>query len=238
MSTKLIVALDFTNERQTLAFLNSLNTRECAVKIGSELFTRCGPKFVQKIVAQEFKVFLDLKFHDIPQQVANACKAAADLGVWMLSLHALGGVRMMLAAKEAIALTSSSQGVKGRPLLIAVTVLTSMDETEYENLGMQYSLSNEVKHLAQLAQSSGLDGVVSSAFEVQSIKQCCGENFLSITPGIRLANDKHDDQARVFTPQEAIKAGSDFLVIGRSITKSKNPTQVIHKILQVCGNAI
>lgn len=227
MSNKLIVALDFDNHTTAMALVDQLDPSLCALKVGSEMFTLFGTDFVKVLVARKFNVFLDLKFHDIPNTVAHACKAAADLGVWMINVHASGGVAMMDAARKAL----TSYGPK-RPLLIAVTVLTSMSAADLLAMGVREPLETRVCALARLAQEANLDGVVSSALEVPAIKAACGADFLTVTPGIRLLSDTHDDQARVMTPERALKAGSDFLVIGRPITQASNPALVVHDLLQ------
>ncbi|HAT8178483.1 TPA: orotidine-5'-phosphate decarboxylase [Legionella pneumophila] len=226
MTPKLIVALDFDNRNNALQLVDKLDPSHCALKVGSELFTLLGPQFVKELVRREFKVFLDLKFHDIPNTVAKACHSAAELGVWMINVHAIGGLKMLQAAKESL----KSYG-QNRPLLIAVTVLTSFEEGELASVGISNSLPEQATHLAMLAREAGLDGVVSSAHEVKIIKQKCGKNFITVTPGIRLPNNLKDDQSRVMTPQQAIKEGSDFLVIGRPITQASNPVEVVSALL-------
>ncbi len=225
--SKLIIALDFAQAQQALEFVEQLKPQHCAVKIGSELFTRSGPSIVADMVRRGFRVFLDLKFHDIPNTVVHACQAAADLGVWMLTVHAAGGEAMLSAARTAL----DTYGAK-RPKLIAVTVLTSFDEPSLAAVGVVGSLPQQVERLAVLAQAAGVDGVVSSAQEVARIKALCGHEFLSITPGIRLPGDAVDDQVRVITPQAAIAAGSDYLVIGRSITRASDPAAVVLQLQQ------
>lgn len=231
MTTKLIIALDFDNQPAAINLVDQLNPTQCALKIGSEIFTRFGPDFIHSLVVKKFKIFLDLKFHDIPTTVAQACKASADLGVWMLNVHASGGLAMMNAAREALASYGSS-----RPLLIAVTVLTSMSSADLLATGIQESVEKRVSTLARLAHEAGLDGVVSSALEVPAIKAACGQNFLTVTPGIRLASDTQDDQVRTVTPTSAIQAGSDYLVIGRPITRAAFPAQVVHELLLTMGS--
>ena len=228
MSPRLIIALDFETQTEAFALVDQLDPALCTLKIGSELFTRLGPDFVRALVNRQFKVFLDLKFHDIPNTVARACKGAAELGVWMLNVHASGGLPMMEAAREALVSFGAS-----RPLLIAVTVLTSMSSDDLAASGLLVPLEQRVAFLAELACSAGLDGVVCSALEVPSIKALCGQGFLTVTPGIRLADDKHDDQSRVITPERAIKAGSDYLVVGRPITRSDNPSAVVRNFLSM-----
>ncbi len=227
MSKKLIIALDFDSYKPAITLVDQLDPSLCALKVGSEMFTLFGTDFVKDLVSKKFNVFLDLKFHDIPNTVAHACKAAADLGVWMINVHASGGVPMMHAARNALTSYGSS-----RPLLIAVTVLTSMSAADLIEIGIHEPLEQRVCVLAKLAQEAGLDGVVSSALEVPAIKAACGDRFLTVTPGIRLTSDKHDDQVRVMTPERAIKAGSDFLVVGRPITQASNPAKVVHDLLQ------
>lgn len=227
MTPKLIVALDFDNQDNALQLVEKLNPNHCALKVGSELFTLLGPQFVKELVRREFKVFLDLKFHDIPNTVAKACHSAAELGVWMINVHAIGGLKMLQAARESL----KTYG-KDRPLLIAVTVLTSFEEGELASVGISNTLPEQATHLAMLAREAGLDGVVSSAHEVKIIKQKCGENFITVTPGIRLPNNLKDDQSRVMTPQQAIREGSDFLVIGRPITQASNPHEVVSALLR------
>lgn len=226
VSIKLIIALDFDNLPSALTLIDQLDPKLCAVKVGSEMFTLFGTDFVKTLINRQFKVFLDLKFHDIPNTVARACTAAADLGVWMLNVHASGGLAMMQAAHKAIA----SYGPT-RPLLIAVTVLTSMQANDLLTIGVQRSLDQQVCQLALLAKEAQLDGVVSSALEVQAIKASCGKHFLTITPGIRLPTDALNDQARVITPEQALKAGSDYLVIGRPITQATHPAKVVLDLL-------
>ncbi|MFA6303409.1 MAG: orotidine-5'-phosphate decarboxylase [Legionella sp.] len=225
MNSKLIVALDLDNQAEVFALIDQIAPDTCAVKVGNELFTRFGTEFVSELVQRKFKVFLDLKYHDIPNTVAQACKAAADLGVWMVNVHASGGLAMMQAAKEAL----EGYGAK-KPLLIAVTVLTSFSEQDLQGIGIQHSILDHVRNLALLAKEAGLDGVVSSAHEVPMIKQLCGTNFLTVTPGIRPLNSEKNDQVRTMSPEEAVKKGSDYLVIGRPITKAKDPALILDQI--------
>ncbi len=226
MQSKLIVALDYDNQLEAQNLIDQLNPCQCALKVGSEMFTRLGPVFVKALVARGFKVFLDLKFHDIPNTVAKACVAAADLGVWMVNVHASGGIAMMQAARNAL----DTYGAD-RPLLIAVTVLTSMTEQELNPIGVTKSLQEHVGQLASLAQLANLDGIVSSALEVPMIKAICGEKFLAVTPGIRMLDDNSHDQSRIVTPEMAFKAGSDYIVVGRPITRSKSPAEAIQQWL-------
>lgn len=226
----LIVALDFNNQTEALALVERLDPQTCALKVGLEMYTRFGATFVRSLVDRHFRVFLDLKFHDIPNTVAQACAATADLGVWMINVHAMGGLDMMLAAKKALESFQAS-----KPKLIAVTVLTSMDETALEETGVAAPLLSQVIQLAQLARSAELDGVVASPLEVPEIKAICGESFLAVTPGIRPLEAPLGDQSRVCTPQQAVSAGSDYLVVGRPITRAKNPHEVVNEILYACA---
>ncbi|MCW8471964.1 orotidine-5'-phosphate decarboxylase [Fluoribacter gormanii] len=227
MMPKLIVALDFDNEHDALNLVEKLDPKSCALKVGSELFTLLGTDFVSQLVKRQFKVFLDLKFHDIPNTVAKACKAGAELGVWMMNVHASGGMTMMQSARNAI----DSYGAS-RPILIAVTVLTSFNQIELTSVGINTPVIDHVKKLAILTKESGLDGVVCSAQEVQAIKNTCGQQFITVTPGIRMPNNAKDDQSRVMTPKQAIEEGSDYLVVGRPITQAVNPEQVVAEILK------
>ncbi len=225
-NSRVIVALDFDNEQAALALAEQLNASECRLKVGKELFTRAGPQLVRTLVDRGFDVFLDLKFHDIPNTTAKAICAAADLGVWMTNVHASGGSRMMSAAKRALEQQGSDM------LLIGVTVLTSMDQADLAELGVQRSPSEQVMHLARLTQDCGLDGVVCSGQEAQALKQALGSDFKLITPGIRLPDSAADDQRRILSPVDAVTMGSDFLVIGRPITRAENPTEVLRQINQ------
>ncbi len=223
--SKVVVALDFNNEASALAFVDSISVDSCRLKIGKEMFTYFGPVFVKKLVDKGFDVFLDLKFHDIPNTVAKAVTAAAELGVWMVNVHATGGEKMMQAAKEALV----PYGDKA-PLLIAVTVLTSMEQSELPLIGVEAPLDAHVLKLATLAKTSGLDGVVCSAQEATALKAALGKDFKLITPGIRPAGSAVGDQKRIMTPLKAVQAGSDYLVIGRPITQSDNPQSVLASI--------
>lgn len=226
MSLKLIVALDYHCRDKAMALVRQLDPELCALKVGHELFTLLGPDFVRELVNKRFKIFLDLKFHDIPNTVAKACLAAAELGVWMINVHAAGGLDMMQAAKAAI---HAYHGTP--PMLIAVTVLTSMNDAELSAVGVNLSLQKQVVQLALLAKRAGLDGVVSSALEAPIIKKACGHDFLTVTPGIRLVDTATDDQKRIMTPVNAIKMGSDYLVVGRPITAAVNPLEAVKSIL-------
>jgi len=222
---KVVVALDFDSKDEALSFVDKIQPSDCRLKVGKEMFTHFGPEFVKELVKRNFDVFLDLKFHDIPNTVAKAVTAAADLGVWMVNVHASGGMKMMESAKAALL----PYGDKA-PLLIAVTVLTSMGEEDLADLGITKSPAEQVKHLATLTKQAGLDGVVCSAMEAQSLKQLLGKDFTLVTPGIRPEGSNADDQKRIMTPREAIDVGVDYLVIGRPITKSTNPHFVLQEI--------
>lgn len=224
----IIVALDFAEAKTALHFVEQLSPTACKLKVGNELFTRGGPELVRHLVNLKFDVFLDLKFYDIPNTVAQACLAAADLGVWMVNVHALGGMRMLHAAREAL----QAYGVDS-PLLIAVTALTSYDENEWGTLGFKRNINESVLHLAELTQQAGLDGVVCSAQEAPVLRRCLGPSFCLVTPGIRLAEDKRDDQERVCTPEMALAAGSDYLVMGRSITRARDPMALLRQLNEV-----
>lgn len=224
--TPIVVALDYERQADALNFVSQLDPSLCRLKVGKEMFTHFGPAFVNALHNRNFDVFLDLKFHDIPNTVAKAVRAAADLGVWMVNVHASGGSRMMLAAKEALVQFGDS-----RPKLIAVTVLTSMTETDLNELGILATPAEQVLKLAALAAQSGLDGVVCSAHEAQVLKSQFGAHFQLVTPGIRLADSVADDQRRVMSPQQAMHAGVDYMVIGRPITQSSSPLATLHRIV-------
>ena len=223
-SSPIIVALDFPSERETMQLVDQLEPSLCRLKVGKELFTRCGPSLVKKLVDKNFDVFLDLKYHDIPNTVAKACEAAASLGVWMVNVHASGGRRMMEAAVQALA------NKQDKPLLIAVTVLTSMSEEDLVELGVKDSPANQALKLASLTKDSGLDGIVCSAQEAPQMRSALGDDFLLVSPGIRPAGSNADDQRRIMTPTDALQAGSNYLVIGRPITQSDNPLGVLRTI--------
>ncbi|MGY8850894.1 MAG: orotidine-5'-phosphate decarboxylase [Pseudomonadales bacterium] len=225
-NSPVIVALDFDNQQAALSLADQLDPSQCRLKVGKELFTAAGPELVKALVARNFDVFLDLKFHDIPNTVAKAVKASADLGVWMANVHASGGSRMMSAAKQAL----DEQGSEMQ--LIAVTVLTSMDDTDLLETGVQRSPSEQVMHLAKLTQKSGLQGVVCSAQEASALKSALGSDFKLITPGIRLPDSAADDQRRIVSPTDAVAMGSDYLVIGRPITQSAQPLETLRQINQ------
>ena len=223
--SKVVVALDYADEASALNFVDKINPSQCRLKVGKEMFTLFGPEFVRKLVARDFDVFLDLKFHDIPNTVAKAVAAAAELGVWMVNVHACGGQRMMEAAKAALV----PYGDKA-PILIAVTVLTSMEQEDLAQMGVNITPAEQVIRLATLTQKSGLDGVVCSSQEAAMLKEALGKSFLLITPGIRPAGSAAGDQRRIMTPVEAVAAGADYLVIGRPITQAESPMQVLTEI--------
>lgn len=225
---RIIVALDFNTAEQALNLSARLDPKLCRLKVGKELFTTAGPNLVKKLIDDGFDVFLDLKFHDIPNTVAKACQAAAGMGVWMMNVHALGGRKMLSAAREAIP--------SGTTKLIAVTLLTSMDRDDLNDIGLQGEPEQIVLRLAKLTQACGLDGVVCSALETSRLRQAIGTHFDLITPGIRPQNDRLDDQKRVATPAEAIKNGSDYLVIGRPITQASDPLLALQQINQAIAD--
>jgi orotidine-5'-phosphate decarboxylase len=222
---KVIVALDYADKAEAMAFIQRVSPDLCRLKVGKEMFTLFGPEFVRGLVEKGFDVFLDLKFHDIPNTVAKAVAASAELGVWMVNVHASGGLRMMTAARQALL----KYGAEA-PLLIAVTVLTSMEQEELEQIGVSGSLQDHVLRLARLSQQAGLDGVVCSAQEASLLKQRLGDNFKLVTPGIRPAGAALGDQRRVLTPVEACAQGSDYLVIGRPITQASDPAATLAAI--------
>ncbi|KKZ58859.1 orotidine-5'-phosphate decarboxylase [Haemophilus haemolyticus] len=225
MTSKIIVALDYEKEAEALALVDQIDPSLCRLKVGKEMFTTLGINFVKQLHQRNFDVFLDLKYHDIPNTVARAVRSAADLGVWMVDLHASGGLRMMEEAKRIL----EPYG-KDAPLLIAVTVLTSMEDLDLLQIGINASPMEQVLRLAHLTQRAGLDGVVCSPQEVEILRNACGEDFKLVTPGIRPIGADFGDQRRVMTPTAAIRAGSDYLVIGRPITKADNPAEVLRSI--------
>ena len=233
MISPLIVALDYANERDALVLADQLDPAACRVKVGKELFTACGPAIVEHLQERGFDVFLDLKFHDIPQTVAKACRAAARLGVWMLNVHASGGSTMLRAAREAM---NDAAGTR-RTLLVAVTVLTSMNDAALREVGVNSSVQDQVGRLATLAAECALDGIVCSALEASRLREAVPE-LLRVTPGIRPAQYAEDDQRRIMTPAAALASGSDFLVVGRPITAAEDPAQALSQILsELPGNA-
>ena len=232
MNTPVIVALDYAAATPALELAGRLSPELCRLKGGKELFTHCGPQLVEQLQAKGFDVFLDLKFHDIPNTVAGAVHAASELGVWMVNVHAGGGRRMMEAAGEAL------QGFSRKPLLIGVTVLTSMSDEDLRELGYTESPAERVLRLAALAADSGLDGVVCSAMEATALRQARGEGFCLVTPGIRLTGDAAGDQRRVVTPADAVAMGSNYLVIGRSVTSAADPLAALQRVHSELGLAL
>jgi len=232
MNTPVIVALDYAAAEPALNLAQRLAPELCRLKVGKELFTRCGPQLVEKLQLMGFEVFLDLKFHDIPNTVAGAVRAAAELGVWMVNVHAGGGRRMMEAAGEAL------QGFSDKPLLIGVTVLTSLSSEDLLELGYTETPQERVMRLAQLAAQSGMDGVVCSALEASALRRARGEDFCLVTPGIRLSGDAAGDQRRVVSPADAMANGSDYLVIGRSVTAAENPLAALQRVHSELGSGL
>lgn len=222
---KIVVALDFDDVKKAYNFIDKVEPSLCKLKVGKEMFTHFGPDFVTYLIKKDFNVFLDLKFHDIPNTVAKACVAAADLGVWMVNVHASGGPLMLEQAAKGL-----EQFGNERPLLIAVTVLTSMDQAQLNAIGITVSPTQQVMNLAKLTKSSGLDGVVCSAQEASMLKQELGQDFVLVTPGIRPAGSDKGDQMRIMTPREAVIAGSDYLVVGRPITQALDPLATLIEI--------
>lgn len=221
---RIIVALDFPDVDVALAFASQVAPSQCRLKVGMELFLSGGPDVVAILVARGFEVFLDLKYHDIPSTVANACVQAAKLGVWMVNVHALGGMKMMQAAREAIDRQSH------RPLLTGVTILTSHEDDDMAELGLERGMASQVERLANLAQSAGLDGVICSPMEAKLLRQQFTKKFLLVTPGVRPSGTEANDQRRTRSPTEAVADGADYLVIGRPITRAANPLSVIESI--------
>jgi len=227
---RIIVALDFSSAEDALRLAEKLEPRLCRLKVGKELFTAAGPNLVETLMLKGFDIFLDLKFHDIPNTVAKACKAAANLGVWMINVHALGGRKMLMAAREVMP--------QGSTKLIAVTLLTSMDQNDLADIGLEGSPEQIVERLARLAKDCALDGVVCSALEAVNLRQQMGQDFCLVTPGIRPSNDRADDQKRVTTPRQAIQNGSNYLVIGRPITQADDPLFMCQQLNSEISNLI
>jgi orotidine-5'-phosphate decarboxylase len=223
---KLFIAIDQNDINKAKDLIQKLSPEICGIKIGKELFTVCGPEIIEWSQAKGFKIFLDLKYHDIPNTVEKACYAASEMGISILNVHALGGKDMMLAAKEGVDKSNNN------PYLIAVTLLTSMDARALKEIGLTSSVSDQVLNLATNTGQAGLDGIVCSAKDIPIIKNKLPENFLYVTPGIRLNNSAKDDQKRIATPFEAIEMGSNILVIGRPITQAINPEAVIKEIIK------
>lgn len=224
-TSPIVVALDFPDMKQALLMADQLDPSLCRVKVGKELYTATGPAILEELHKRNYEVFLDLKFHDIPNTCAKAVGVAADLGVWMVNVHASGGQRMMEAARNELEKKSH------KPLLIGVTVLTSMEQSDLAGIGLDVDPMVQVERLAKLTQASGLDGVVCSAREVALIRDVCGPDFLTVTPGIRPEGSEVGDQKRVMTPKQAVDAGVDYMVIGRPVTQSQTPRKTIENIL-------
>ena len=231
---RVIVALDFANPMRALGLAERLDPRDCGLKVGKEMFVVAGPEPVRWMVARGFNVFLDLKFHDIPNTVAQACAAATRLGVWMLNVHAAGGRAMLKAARDAVAATAAEAG-RPRPLLIGVTLLTSLDEAALHETGVDADAGRYALRLAALARDCGLDGVVCSAIEAPSLRAAFGPDFALVTPGIRPAGSARDDQARVVTPADAVEKGANYLVVGRPITASADPVAALAAVNRELG---
>ncbi len=231
MNSPLILALDFSTEREVWTLVDQLEPGICRLKVGKELFTACGPSLVRALVARGFDVFLDLKYHDIPHTVAQACRAAADLGVWMVDVHASGGGAMLEAARHAL------EPYPRRPLLIAITILTSLQDDDLVALGFGCPVTEAVQRLARLAEAHGLDGVVCSAREAPLLRSQVAASFRLVTPGIRLPEDERGDQKRVVTPVKALQDGSDYLVVGRSITRSEDPMKALAQFNSLISGA-
>ncbi|MBE5251798.1 MAG: orotidine-5'-phosphate decarboxylase [Enterobacterales bacterium endosymbiont of Blomia tropicalis] len=231
-ASPILVALDYHDLNSALRFVDQIDPRSCRLKVGKEMFTLFGPTLVKDLQQRGFNVFLDLKFHDIPNTTAHAVAAAADLGVWMVNVHASGGARMMNAAREALIPFG-----KDAPLLIAVTVLTSMDADDLKGLGITLTPAEQAERLAKLTAECGLNGVVCSAHEAGRFRQAIGQDFTLVTPGIRPAGSDAGDQRRIMTPQQAKQAGVDYMVIGRPITQSADPAATLQSILHSLGEA-
>jgi len=223
---RILVAMDYDNADSCMAMATRLDPKLCRLKVGKELFTAAGPQVVETLMGLGFEIFLDLKFHDIPNTTAKAVKAAAELGIWMVNVHASGGERMLLAAREQL----DKVAANNKPLLIAVTVLTSMEKQDLVGVGLNIEPRQQVLNLARLTRQTGLDGVVCSAQETAMLRAELGANFALITPGIRPAGCDANDQRRIVTPSDAIAQGSDYLVIGRPITQAPNPVEVCRAI--------
>jgi orotidine-5'-phosphate decarboxylase len=225
VSSPVIVALDFDNEHKVLSLVRQFDPSQCRLKVGKQLFTAMGPRIITQLHQLGFDVFLDLKFHDIPNTVEKAVAMACQMNVWMVNVHALGGAAMLQAARAAV---DACCGPK--PLLIGVTLLTSWQAVDCRQVGLNANLSDQVVRLARLVFDSGLDGVVCSAEEVPLLRSLFGDDFLLVTPGIRLAQDPENDQRRVMTPQAALSQGSDYLVMGRSITQAASPVAQLEQV--------
>jgi len=225
MEPRVIVALDVASRDEALALCGQLNPTLCRLKVGSELYTAAGPELIDDLHERGFQVFLDLKLHDIPHTVAAACRVAAELGVWMLDVHAQGGRRMLEAARDAL------EGASFRPLLVAVTVLTSLAEADLRELGLAGSPVDHVQRLARLAMAAGADGLVCSPLEVELLRRQLGAGPCLVTPGIRPAGSAGDDQRRTLTPREALQRGASYLVVGRPVTRAADPGKALAELV-------
>lgn len=234
LEDRLIVALDVPDARGAEKLMDRLSGTVKVFKVGKELFTAEGPAIVRLVNGRGYKVFLDLKYHDIPNTVAGACEAAAKLGVYMMNVHASGGTAMMSKAAEAL---RKASGTGPKPILLGVTVLTSLSDADLKEIGYSATARGQVEHLAGLAQRSGLDGVVASPLEIQAVRQKCGKDFVIVTPGVRPTWADAGDQKRVLTPAEAIQAGADHIVVGRPITQAGDPADAARRILQEIAHA-
>lgn len=232
---QVIVALDFANPMRALSLAERLDPHDCGLKVGKEMFVVAGPEPVRWMVERGFNVFLDLKFHDIPNTVAQACAAATRLGIWMLNVHAAGGRAMMKAARDAVSATAAETG-RPRPLLVAVTVLTSLDQAALRETGIDAEAGRHALRLAALTRDCGLDGVVCSPIEAPSMRSAFGPDFTLVTPGIRPAGSVRDDQSRIMTPEEAAQGGADYLVVGRPVTGAADPVAALADINRALGN--
>jgi len=236
-AARIIVGLDFPEAASALTLVDRLDPSTCALKIGKELFTSAGPDVVRACVARGFRVFLDLKFHDIPNTVGQACAAATRLGVWMLNVHASGGPAMLDAAREGVQRAARDAGQRA-PLLIGVTVLTSLSDDDLAAVGVRDNAQTQTLRLAKLAQTHGLDGVVCSPHEVPALRAAARSDFLLVTPGIRLDDATSDDQTRIATPERALQAGADYLVIGRPITRAHDAPAELRAIRARIGEMV
>lgn len=233
---RIILAIDVADYDEALDIVQKFGEHVDIFKVGSELFTSVGPKIVEKIHSQGKKVFLDLKYHDIPNTVSKSVRTAAELGVFMLNVHALGGLEMMKQASQRLVETSLKKNIE-RPRLLAVTILTSIDQAALQNeLGIGQNMGRQVRHLAELALKAGLDGVVASPQEIEAIRSHCGGNFLIVTPGIRPSWTASDDQKRTLTPKEALRKGADYLVVGRAILSHPDPLHALDLIIKELGD--
>jgi orotidine-5'-phosphate decarboxylase len=236
-SKRLILALDIPNYEEAINIIERFKKHINIFKVGSELFTSVGPKIIEDIHARDRKIFLDLKYHDIPNTVSRAALAAAELGVFMLNIHTLGGLEMMKKAAQTLTEVSLKKNIQ-RPRLLGVTILTSIDQAALrDELGIGQRMITQVKHLAGLALKAGLDGVIVSPHEIEIIRAHCGHNFLIVTPGIRTSWTPQDDQKRTMTPKEALRKGADYLVIGRAVLSQSDPISALERIEKEIADA-